>query len=190
MKNNPKKTRTKLYLKIIGIIAAIVTALTIIGAWISYPTSEHRDVAHQTDQVINKNGGTYNFKAYESKEYLDLSNTDEALYSSRSSVFVSIGQFIILIAVVGQVYKYLRRNNVSPTKRTVGLTATLFTLAGIISSLFTPFPLAFFTGTQFVFDSAYLIAMLISAVITFVIYFIIASLFEIVYNRKNTFIVE
>ena len=184
------KSRPKIWLTVIGILTALFTVVTLINTWISYPTAEHRDVARQTEQVLQKNGGSFNLSGYDTKEYKDLVSTDEATYSSNAIVYTSIASLIIYVIIIGKTYNYLRRNNVSASKRTVGLTALLALAASAISTLLTIYPFAYFTGVFPTWDGFYLLGMLLSSAVAFFIYFIIASLFEIVYNKRNSFLVD
>lgn len=185
-----KKSRNKIYLSIIGIFTAFMFTIGIVGTYISYPTAAHREVSSSMQESVEKNGGTYNFAAYDTPEYNELYNSSEAQYTSGSQLFVMIGQMILTVIVIGKVYKYIRRNNISNSKRAVGVTALLAAAGNMLSYVALMYPLAFLTATPVVINVWFPIGLLGIGILTLIVSFIIASLFEIVYNKRNSFVVE
>lgn len=185
-----QKKRYKVLASIVGIFTAFMITIGVLGTWIVYPTSQHRDVARQTYQVVEKNGGAFNFQAYDSPEYKKLTENKETKYSTDTQFIVTLAQMAVTIVVVGSIYNYIRKNNISVSKRAVGLTAVLTAIGNMIAYVVIVYPTSFFTGIPVLYDTIFLLGLIGIGVATFIVDFIIASLYEIVYNKRHSFIVE
>lgn len=84
------------------VIVALFTYL--LGSWATYPTSRHQAIVQEQKDFLKRNGL---FSG--SKEFEDLNNTPEAKYSRVVGGISSFAQYIVYVAVLIIVYRYIRQ---------------------------------------------------------------------------------
>lgn len=190
-KHSTVKSPRKVYLAIVGISTAVMLVLGLIGTVITYPTEQHRAVARQQQHVIDQHGGgAFNVDALNSKEYTDLANSPQATYSATANGVVSFVQFILYCILLGLVYNYLRRKNVSPTRRALGATVFLVTLSSQISSILLLLPMHWLLAQPIGWGVWTIPLYLLTFATSLGLSFIIVWLFERDYNKRHSFTVE
>lgn len=190
-KQSITKSPRKVYAAIVGISVAVVFTVGLLSTWAAYPTSAHRDTAREQQQIINTQGdGAFNIDALGSKEYTTLANSKEATYSSWAYGIASFIQFFVYCSLLGLVYNYLRRKNVSPTRRALGATTFLVVLGSQIASILLLFPTHWFTAQPMSWGIWTIPLYALSFVVSLGLSFIVVWLFEWGYNKRHSFIVD
>lgn len=185
------KSPRKVYLAIVGISTAILLAISIVGTVATYPTEQHRTVARQEQSIIDQHGGgALNVDALNSREYTDLANSPQATYSSVANGIVSFVQFILYCILLGLVYNYLRRKNVSPTRRALGATVFLVALSSQISSILLLLPMHWLLTQPISWGIWTIPLYLLTFATSLGLSFIIVWLFERDYNKRHSFTVD
>lgn len=185
-----RKPLGKLYASIIAIVAVVLFTTGAVLTYAAYPTTAHRDISRQQSELLEANGGTFNFEAYDNPAFIKLTETPEAKHSANINGIQTYLGFAIYVVLVGCIYNYLRRRNVSRSRRTIGLTAVLITIGNTLSMLLLQYPNSYLSGTPLKFDSLYFVGLLGSIILTLVISFVIAAIFEYFYNKKHSFQVK
>ena len=188
MKQTKNHSKRSFYVTAILAIASISILATAALTFVAYPTQKHRDIAAQQTEIIEKNGGAFNLDAYENEEYKKLSNTTEANYSSTVFPIGQWAQFIGSIILVGLVYKYIRRHNISPTRRAIGATTAIFMGAAIIDRVPVSYLQQLLAGEPAIeWNIAFVAGMFGSVAIVAIGTFVVAYYFERWYNKHYNF---
>lgn len=188
MKHDKTHSKRSFYITAILSIATISILSTAVTTFISYPTQKHRDIAAQQTEVIEKNGGAFSLEAYETEEFKKLSSTAEAGYTATAFPIGQWAQFIGSIILVGLVYKYIRRHNISPTRRAIGATAAIFIGAAIIDRIPVAYIQQLLTGGPTIeWNIAFIAGSLGSLALVAIGSFVVAYFFERWYNKHYNF---
>lgn len=161
---------------IAGIIAAVVMLVGAVATqYLNYPTSEHLAVEQRYWDAA---------AADDEAEMSRLDATPEMRHVNQfTAVSMLVGLALYAVVTYG-VYAYSRKHRLS-ARKSVGLTAIIVTLASIASSLLAAQVHAMIVGADSVDIS--LGAVLWTAPLVFVLSFVVASVIEYIYKRRNSF---
>ncbi len=180
-----------LYLRIASIITMITMAITIAGTAIAYPTEAHRTTSAKLSAFIeqaNKNG--FNPEVFESQDYRDTISSSEARYSMAAGMIMTVVMITSSILFIGITYNYLRKNFISKTRRALGATVVVNVVASTLSYLITLPVIAKLSSHALPSFGEVVASTLLSIIIGGILTFIVVSIFEKLYDRKHSFIVE
>ncbi len=180
-----------IYLRITSIITLITMAIIVAGTVIGYPTEAHRTTSAKlsafNEQAI-KNG--FNPEIFESQDYRDTMNSPEARYSMGVGVIMTVAMLVSSILFAGITYNYLRKNFVSKTRRALGATVVVNVVASTLSYLVTLPAVAKLSSQPLPNVGVIVSSTLLSIVVGAILTFIVVRIFEQLYDRKHSFIVE
>lgn len=177
----------KLYGTLIGAITAVTLLFSAFTTYVTYPTAEHRKVGQELakfDAKLFSLDENY-AEVTKSKEYKDLQTTQENVYTSRMGIGSSVLSAMISVAIVVALYRYLRRNNITP--KPVSTTVLIDAAAMAIIMLPTIYIGELITGikTEPLMMVMLLIATPFAVGFNALITFVIAKITEHFYNRSH-----
>lgn len=109
------KAKWKIYSVLILLVAAVSLGFTALTAFVMYPTSEHRQVGQELAALDTKSISSGDYKAVaNSDKYKELASSYENTYTTRMGIGSSILNAIISVSIVVALYRYLRRNRITP----------------------------------------------------------------------------
>lgn len=186
----PKSHSSKrIYLSIVGIVAAIVLSLGLLGTLITYPTQQHRDVEKQKQETQRHKKATVTTITYASSDNSDLSNTNEARYTALTKNIFAVVQLILSFVVVRYVYYYLRKNSVAPTNRAWGATTMTVVAGNYIGDVLLLVPTYLIIGLPLqlydILDPFSLGTIFIAMALSFALTFFFAWISELLYDRQH-----
>ena len=205
-KENMKKKegRMGLYVKIVALLTVIGVVLSMLTTFIMFPTEQHRQVSKE---LISLNTKAFNQpegseSVFDSDEYKALVAKDETKYTDTAGWITLVATTIISISVIGLTYNYLRKNHVTPHNKALGTAVVLLTVSSVLASVLAIYPTSALAGTtvketfseglffglplSFVLIVGFIFTVIFSLLINFVIVYI----FERIYNKKHSFVVE
>mgnify|MGYP000971196668 CR=1 FL=1 len=175
-KSNPKSL-----LVIAAIVLFVTLVLGTLNSVISAPTSAHRDAARQLDS-FSRQGDT------PAGAYERLYNSSEVQYTVQVGFFIAAIEFLTYIALVVLAYRYVRLHKIVTNPG--GKIVALFTVVGIISTIYAALFTAWYFGTPIPSSAEFIGITIGAAVASFVVSFLIVFIAERIYDRKNSFVID
>lgn len=164
--------------KVTAVVTVINIALGVVTFAVTHPTAKHLDVARKM------NAGP------EERVFSDLMASPEANWTIFSGMVMALVQFIVYVAAIYLVYRYVRKQRLTPNA--AGVTTGMFAVASTIALLVTT-GIDYLLGMQTVLyeSPAALIGLtLISLIVSFLITLLIVLVVEKIYDRKHSFAIE
>ena len=183
---NGNKATWKIYGVLILLVAAVSLSFTALTAFVMYPTSEHRQVGKELATLDSKSISSGNYKVLaKSDKYKELASSYENTYTTRMGIGSSILNAVISVSIVVALYRYLRRNQITP--KPIRVTVLVDTAAMAIMIIPSMYIGQLITGIQT--EPFLMVMLLISApfAVAFnaLIAFVIARFAEWHYNRSQ-----
>lgn len=186
------KTTSDTWRSFVNITVAITLMLltlnivTLIG---SYPTQSHRNVAHSLQTLDEQAFAQQDFTTVtHSKEYTTLTATPEQHYSSIASAIFLVVTIVVNIAIVGGVYRYVRKHRV--TTKPVQTTVILVTIGGLLPLIMTAYIGSMYLNMPLPQLGHVIFMLFIGLVMTPLVVAVMTRIFQWFYDRKHSFIVE
>lgn len=189
----------KQYLRLTLLVALAGFVFASFTSFLAYPTASHRNVSREQSELTDKRAKIENADSKEAKGYdkkiEGLSKSREAKYTEQVNQYVGFwGSLAFSVAVIGIVYNYIRRQKIAPSGKASIATAVINTLGGFIAVIpWLPVDWALRGSpavnidptTMSVIAIIFVFAFPIMLVITVFWTYLIARIFEFVYNKQH-----
>lgn len=173
------------------LVLILTLAMSLLSYFVANPSDRHRQVDREYAELVslelnlNVNQASLEFDAGamtadEQARLASLEATPESQYTMRAGAILGIVQTLFYVVVTYYLYSYIRRNGLA--RKAVGLVALIMTSVAALSSVI----LWLFDGAG-VSLVTFLLTLPLTMLLVAMLSFVIASLCESWYKRRNSF---
>lgn len=194
MKKSISPIKTTLIATLFFFIISVVGAFATYS--LSYPTQSHRNIAHKlsSTDMLTKDGKP-------NPQYDALLETPESTYSSGASAIAFFATSVLFIASIGIAFTHLRKHRIDrPVVRVAAASAVGTTLANLATLSYAPYYIGNQTSWTTLFGVQEMplmmqvgvgaVALGTSLLFSYLIALVVALVFEHLYKRKHSFVIE